>query len=153
MGKEEEEWKSSHDRFVEALERVITKQEREQFGFVVEMSRDELMLHLKDRAAHYAFELETFQEKKGATPIRRGPLPGQMYGPPLSKEERDEIESVARTRMIRSLRAKAEMFRFFASHLPKTKAVYVLGAHDLGMLELVTAHTYGPDYGTVAEAP
>lgn len=143
-GKDDGEWKSSHERFVEALERIANTQERTSFGFFVEVPRAELLAHLEERAAHYAAEVRLKSEMevdidaeiaKQQMRLARY-MPEGLRQPQPSDALREEVMA-ARKRAIDNLRARAQQFAFMAKYLPKTKQIYVLDMGTVASLEMV----------------
>lgn len=147
---DDKEWKSSHDRFVDALERFLCeaeKQQRVQQGLLLEVSRAELLEHLTKRALHYSdaaaaeaekpLEIPTFDELLAG--IRMGKVrPRAPISPnEPTPEELKEFAEHERERQINMLKEKAAAFTFISNHLPAGKSSFILGYEECVYYEFI----------------
>lgn len=140
---DDKEWKSSHERFVEALarftrlqERVMEKQETIAYGFTIEVSRKELLDHFIARAAFHSDDAFKISEEN---PLAS--LPSQLFladGSPIEHAQ-EAVEMVKKKHRVRieNAQAKAKSFEFAATHLPKDKKTWVLQLQEAYGLELI----------------
>jgi hypothetical protein len=136
----EKEWRSSHDRFVETLERFTSKmevqqakQERIANGFFPEISRKELRAHLDARALFYSEEAFKLVEQGVLLPDHFKLADGS---PMLGKDAMDKIERQHEAE-VENLDNRSKMFTFFASHLPEGKETFILDMSMCVSLELI----------------
>jgi hypothetical protein len=135
---DDKEWKSSHDRFVETLERFTSKMERDQAknerianGFYVEVSRKELREHLDAQALHYNEEAFKLTEQGIQIPAEYKLADGSIIESAKLVLERSHAQ------LIEGLNNKAKSFSFFAAHLPEGKETFILDMQMCVSLELV----------------
>ena len=137
---DDKEWKSSHERFVEALarfsalqERITEKQERIANGFYLEVSRAELAAHLIARGLYWTdAEFKLTEQGVVIPPGLQLPDGSPMYG----KEQMDILER-DHGRAIDAAQSRSKVFTFFAKHLPEGKETFLLDVAMCAMLELV----------------
>ena len=132
------EWKSSHDRFVEMLERYGKKLEEQQAksdktanGFYIEISRKELRDHLDARALHYTEEAFKLTESGLQVPTEYRLSDGSIIESVRIAAERTHEQT------IEALHGKAKAFAFSAKHLPEGKEIFIMDLAMCANLELI----------------